>query len=89
MAGGPRGLNDPRWAQMSAVDFGLGREAMRDHLLPLMQIKIEADRESMEQLLQDVGAHRNTHAIPLYSVRASEVLELCSPPLFFNLIRLC
>jgi hypothetical protein len=34
LLGGPSDINDPRWAEMSATDFGLGKKAMRDFPAP-------------------------------------------------------
>jgi hypothetical protein len=67
-------INDPRWAAMTSVGFGLGYKAMRafscadesaDVVAQLMKLKLGGvPREDMERILSDVGAHIHTHAIP-------------------------
>ena len=59
---------------MDSVGFGLGYKALRafscadgsaNVLAQLMKLKMGGvPREDMERILSDVGAHRNTHAIP-------------------------
>jgi hypothetical protein len=90
-------INDPRWGNMSASDFGLGRKAMKHFactydsarfLIPIMKVKIGINRARVEHLVKDVRGTRTHTDAPFEHLKHGSFSRCVYQSLIFDHIRL-